>query len=73
MMTVMQISTAPNMASLNEVYLLGRLNTSTLDKWRVKDFQVTERCIHELFNDHARSHPERQAIVAMEGPNFTYA
>jgi non-ribosomal peptide synthetase component F len=73
MMTVTQFATAPDMASLHEVDLLGPLNTSTLDKWRVKDFQVTERCIHEFVDDHARSHPERQAIVAMEGPNFTYA
>ncbi|GKT47353.1 nonribosomal peptide synthase roqA [Colletotrichum spaethianum] len=43
-----------------------------LEAWSPSHLPAVERCIHEYVDEHAKNHPQNQAVVATEGPNFTY-
>ncbi|KAF6833652.1 nonribosomal peptide [Colletotrichum plurivorum] len=71
--TVRQFATSPHDTPLCELEILGPLNRDKLHSWSPSSLPPIERCIHDYVDEHARQNPRKEAVVATEGPNFTYA
>ncbi|GKT85566.1 nonribosomal peptide [Colletotrichum tofieldiae] len=68
-----ELATSSSNTLLSELDILGPLNRSTLETWSPSHLLAVERCIHEYVDEHAQDHPQKQAVVSTEGPNYTYA
>ncbi|KAJ0162763.1 Nonribosomal peptide synthetase 12 [Colletotrichum tanaceti] len=68
-----ELATRPHDTLLSELDILGPVNRATLETWSPADLSAVERCIHEYVDEHARNHPQKQAVASSEGPDFTYA
>ncbi|KAH9226931.1 hypothetical protein K456DRAFT_1754485 [Colletotrichum gloeosporioides 23] len=68
-----QFATLPHDRLLGEVKVLGPLNRERLESWSPRDIPAVERCVHDYVDEHASNTPWTEAVVATEGPNFTYS
>ncbi|KAL3301080.1 acetyl-CoA synthetase-like protein [Colletotrichum asianum] len=70
---IAQFATLPHDTLLGEVNVLGPLNRERLESWSPRDIPAVERCSHDYVDEHANNTPWKEAVVATEGPNFTYS
>ncbi|KAF5489139.1 Nonribosomal peptide synthase chyA [Colletotrichum siamense] len=68
-----QFATLPHDRLLGEVNVLGPLNRERLQSWSPRYIPAVERCVHDYVDEHASDTPWKEAVVATEGPNFTYS
>ncbi|KAF4887009.1 Nonribosomal peptide synthetase gloA [Colletotrichum fructicola] len=68
-----QFATLPHDTLLGEVNVLGPLNRERLESWSPRYIPVVERCVHDYVDEYAINTPWKEAVVATEGPNFTYS
>lgn len=68
-----QFVTSQHDTRLCELDIIGPLNRDKLHNWSPSNLSSTERCIHDYVDVHARTNPHKEAVVATEGPSFTYA
>ncbi|KAJ3953317.1 hypothetical protein N0V92_010232 [Colletotrichum tropicale] len=69
---IKQFATLPVDTLLSEVNVLGPLNRETLESWSPSCISAVERCVHDYVDEHASNTPWKEAVVATEGPDFTY-
>ena len=65
-------SSSDETTPLEQTNVLGPLNQSILNGWTKTDFKRVDRCVHDLIEEYARAHPDKDAVVAMQGRGFTY-
>lgn len=71
--TIVQcFTTVPSDTCLKNLELLGPLNRSKLSDESMVDFNSSRCCIHDFVDQHACRFPDKEAIVSMDGPSFTY-
>ncbi|KAH0420242.1 hypothetical protein CcaCcLH18_14118 [Colletotrichum camelliae] len=70
---IRQFATLPHDTLLSKVNVLVPLNRDTLESWSPSYIPAVERCIHDYVDEHASITPWKEAVVATEGPNFTYS
>ncbi|KAF6813871.1 nonribosomal peptide [Colletotrichum musicola] len=70
---VNRFAISPHDTPLCELEILGPLNRDKLHSWSPCSLPTIERCIYDYVDEHARQNPRKEAVVATEGPNFTYA
>ncbi|KAI8170573.1 Nonribosomal peptide synthetase [Colletotrichum sp. SAR 10_70] len=70
---IAQFATLPHDTLLGEVNVLGLLNRERLESWSPRYISAVERCVHDYVDEHAGKTPWKEAVVATEGPNFTYS
>ncbi|KAF3802065.1 Nonribosomal peptide synthetase 12 [Colletotrichum gloeosporioides] len=68
-----QFATLPHDKLLGEVNVLGPLNRERLESWSPCYIPAVERCVHDYVDEHASNTPWKEAVVASEGPIFTYS
>ncbi|KAF5512797.1 Nonribosomal peptide synthetase easA [Colletotrichum aenigma] len=68
-----QFATLPHDRLLGEVNVLGPLNHERLESWSPRYIPAVERCAHDYVDEHANNTPWKEAVVATEGPTFTYS
>ncbi|KAF4813688.1 Nonribosomal peptide synthetase fmqA [Colletotrichum siamense] len=70
---IRQFATLPHDTLLSEVNVLGPLNRETLESWSPSCISAVESCLHDFVDEHASNTPWKEAVVATEGPSFTYS
>ncbi|KAF4917971.1 Nonribosomal peptide synthase atnA [Colletotrichum viniferum] len=70
---IAQFATLPHDTLLGEVNVLGPLNRENFESWSPSYIPAVERCVHDYVDEHASNTPWTEAVVATEGPNFTYS
>lgn len=63
----------PHDTYLLDLDIIGPQNRAILDGWMSQKLARVDRCIHDFVDEHARSKPEKEAVVSTHGPNFNYA
>lgn len=63
----------PHDTYLLDLDIIGPRNRAILDSWISQKLARVDRCIHDFVDEHARSKPEKEAVVSTHGPNFNYA
>ncbi|KAI8252123.1 Nonribosomal peptide synthase chyA [Colletotrichum sp. SAR11_239] len=70
---IRQFATLPHDTLLSEVNVLGPLNRETLESWSPSCVSAVESCVHDYVDEHASNTPWKEAVIATEGPSFTYS